>query len=133
MLDRVSTFFFEILQEPPAIKVVTGREFNQLLRSLDAAGKAVITADLAAGRLVIANPTLEQARGLTGASRGYAHTATTLSPTQRQAVRSGHIKLVDIHLRHPSLSDAGIDRLVRRLGPDRLWSAIDRLTSPPSI
>jgi hypothetical protein len=132
MLDGVSTLFSQVLQDPPA-NVVTGREFNRLLHSLDAAGKAVVAADLAAGRLVIAKPTLEQARGLTGASRGYAHTATTLSPTQRQAVRSGHIKLVDIHLRHPSLSDARIDRLVRRLGPDRLWSAIDRLTSPPSI
>jgi hypothetical protein len=132
MLDRVSTLFSEVLQDPPA-NVVTGRAFNRLLRSLDAGGKAVVAADLAAGRLVIANPTLEQARGLAGASRGYTHTASTLSPTQRQAVRYGHIKLVDIHLRHPSLSDAGIDRLVRRLGPDRLWSAIDRLTSPPSI
>jgi hypothetical protein len=132
MLDRVSTLFPQVLQDPPA-NVVTGWKLNQLLHSLDAGGKAMLAADLAAGRLVIANPTLEQARGLTGASRGYTHTAATLSPTQRQAVRRGHIKLVDIHLRHRSLSDAGSDRLVRRLGPDRLWSAIDRLTSPPSI
>jgi hypothetical protein len=132
MLDRVSTLFPQVLQDPPA-NVVTGWKLNRLLHSLDAGGKAMLAADLAAGRLVIVGPTLEQARGLTGASRGYTYTAATLSPTQRQAVRRGHVKLVDIHLRHRSLSDAGIDRLVRRLGPDRLWSAIDRLTSPPSI
>jgi hypothetical protein len=112
---------------PPAIRVITGKQLNRILRRNDPTELALLTADLIAGRVIIEKPTARQARGITGASSGYVHFARHLSPMDRAAVRVGRLKLSTV-ARRPS--DATLDKFVRRLGPDRVMQSLDRLTTP---
>jgi hypothetical protein len=126
MLERVSYPPFPQAPQDHSVKVVTGKELARALRRQGAAAKAVTAADIAAGRLVIDRPTPKQARAVTGASASYVGTALALSPMERQAFRAGRLKLADAR----ALSDARLDKLVHRIGPDKVMAALDRATAP---
>jgi hypothetical protein len=54
------------------------------------------------------------------------------SPAEAARIVETHARVVHAALgRHPKpVSDAEIDRLVKRIGPDRLMAALDRWTQP---
>ena len=95
---------------------------------LDAQGCALLTADMVLGRAPYP-PTLKEACKLTGASATYAYAALRLSPELRRAIDLGSITLADV-VAHRVLSDCDLDDLVKTVGIARLWSAVERATSP---
>ena len=127
MLDRLGTSTAPA-EQAPAIRVLSGREFDDHLRNTTAAGRALIAADLVAGRVLVERPTTRQARQLTGASRSYAHTASRLSPMERAAIRSGALSLATVHPRPHPITNKRLEKLIGKIGLARVWDAIDRLT-----
>jgi hypothetical protein len=67
---------------------------------------------------------------LHGVSLGYFGTAWHLTDAQREAVRAHPNWLASFHHRRRELTDSEIDKLVARVGADRLLSALDRVTAP---
>jgi hypothetical protein len=46
-------------------------------------------------------------------------------------LRRGEFRLSKVHnARRKPLNDAAIERLIAEIGPNRVWSALDRFTSP---
>jgi hypothetical protein len=129
---------------------IDGRALNRLLRRSAPSQKAVITHDLRTGRLEVGPLTWAQSLALTGASSGYAYTASQLTDAERAAVDLGQ-SLSVWHLKPDAFTtaltrtmnevmrgtfrdeavDVGtlVDRLVERY-PDRVMAALDRHTSP---
>jgi hypothetical protein len=126
---------------------IEGRAFNRLLRRSTPSQKAIIAADLHAGRLEIVAPTWSQVLALAGGSYGYAYTAGKRTDAERAAVHCGRslsgfhstpdvftalARAMNAVLRESDEAvDVGtlVDRLVERY-PDRVMAAFDRYTAP---
>src|SRR5262249_47180417 len=91
--------------ERPAIRVLNGRAFAQELRHATPAGRALLAGAWHAGRILVERPSRPQVSKATGVS------LASLAPNRRP-------------------TDAAIDKLVTKLGPDRVLAALDRITKP---
>jgi hypothetical protein len=107
-------------------KKISGRKLSR--KRISPIHLALLAADLVKGEVEISNLTPTQASGLTGASVGYVHTASKLTPEEREDVKRGRASLSQFHNREPS--DARLDRIVRKY-PQRIMQALDRYTQPP--
>ena len=73
-----------------------------------------------------------QAAALVGISATYLSTARHASAEERQALERGWLTLSWIHnKRRRAPTDAAVERAVKRLGPDRVLRALDRMTASP--
>ena len=117
-------------QERPAVRVVTGRALARLIRKGNPTSRAMLAADWVAGRLIVEKPTIGQASTWTRASRPYTYAARRLTAQGRNAVRAGRLKLTDVVRNGRPLNDDKLVALVKELGPDRVMSALDRITTP---
>jgi hypothetical protein len=82
--------------------------------------------------LVVDALTPHQATVLAGAGDTYANIMRGLSPSERDAVRSGQVKLADIHTnRHTT--DAMLDGMLIGVGYDRWLATVDRATQPSAV
>ena len=91
-----------------------------------ATDRALACADYVAGGMSFA-----RARRKSGASYGYGQTAVHLSPTDLDLVRRGLMRISDFHAK--PVSDEAVYAFVARVGIDRVWKALDRLTAPAMI
>lgn len=113
----------------PSIEILQGRALKRLVRAANATERALLAADLEAGRVIVERPTAPQARALAGAGSACFYTARWLSPMDRNAVRGGRLKLSEVRRRREP-SDAKLDRLIARYGANRVMAALDRITRP---
>lgn len=122
--------------------IIYGQRLAHRLARINIDWRALLAADMAAGRVNVRGLTLRQAAKLVGVSFGYVHTASKLSPEQRQQVETGKLTVAAVHRPKPALSDAdidaivanyGIDHVVARLGAHKVMDALDRLTAPPPV
>lgn len=91
---------------------ITGRKLNRKLRDASASERAVIIDDLRTGRLIITDFTTGQTRQLAAVSLVAADRRPP--DEERRAARLDH----------------QADLAVERLGVDRIFRALDKITSP---
>jgi hypothetical protein len=116
---------------PFPVRMLTGRRFNYLIRRGAPRDRALIARDLEQGTLQIFGLTRAQAVALAKISSGYITTVNRLSNAERLQLARGELELSPLHKRRRDLStDAQIDRLIARLGSERVMAALDRLTAP---
>jgi hypothetical protein len=113
-----------LAQDAPAIRVVSGRKLAHELKGASAAAAALASADAQTGRLVITPLPPRWANRMFGANPRLSKAARELVPLERAAVRRGQLDLTR------PVSDAAIDKVVAKLGPDRVLAALDRITKP---
>ena len=80
--------------------------------------------------LGIVTATRREAIRAAGASFGYVNTFTNATDIERDRVRSGTLSLSRLHNSKHGISDREVDRLVARVGADKILAALDRYTSP---
>ena len=115
------------------IQVMSGRDLDREVRAADPAKRALLAADIEAGRVIVERPTARQARQLTQASTSYQYAARRLSPMERTAARVGRLNLAAKARERRPFPDTKIDKLVKDIGPERFMTALDRLTRPTAI
>ena len=109
-------------------EVITGRELDRRIEQSNPTQLALSAYDLSTGTTRVERFTNKQARLLTRASYGYCHTVAVATDRERAALRGGFLSLSELHNRPPS--HAAVDRIVARLGAERVLDALDRLTRP---
>ena len=77
------------------VQVLSGRELDRVVRASTPTKRALLAADIEAGRVAVERHTARQARLLARASSPYANAARKLSPTERAACRIGGLKLAE--------------------------------------
>jgi hypothetical protein len=117
-------------QDEPSIRVFTGRELTLHLHRLGPAGRGLLASDLIAGRAIVENLTARQARDLTHACFSYVRAARLLSPLQRSRVRCGILPLASVARHRKPVTDSDLDKLITEVGADRVFAALDRITTP---
>jgi hypothetical protein len=62
----------------------------------------------------------------------YLNTIRKASDDERKRLACGRLSLSSLHNAHRRrpVSDADVEAMVKKIGPDRIWRALDRLTSP---
>jgi hypothetical protein len=120
-------------QPPPTSaavpKIVVGKKLSRRRKGISPSHRALLARDLETGRARLCAPlTRKQSLAVTGASNGYTARAAGLTPEERVQVEAGSLSLSSVHNRPPT--DAQIDRLIARVGADRIMKGIDRYTSP---
>jgi hypothetical protein len=100
-----------------------------MVRAANPTKRALLAADID-GRVIIEKLTARQARVLARANIPYANAARKLSPTERAACRIGRLNLAEKARERRPISDAKLDKLIRKIGAGRMMAALDRYTSP---
>ena len=116
---------------PEVIQVSSGRDLDRMVRAANPTKRALLAADIEAGKVIIEKPTARQARVLAGANAPYTNAARKLSPTERAACRIGRLNLAEKARERRPITDAKLDSLINRIGADRMMAALDRYTRPP--
>jgi hypothetical protein len=111
-------------------QVSSGRDLDRMVRAANPTKRALLAADIEAGRVIIEKPTARQARVLARANIPYANAARKLSPTERAACRIGRLNLAEKARERRPISDAKLDKLIGKIGAGRMMAALDRYTSP---
>jgi hypothetical protein len=103
---------------PTTVKKISGRLLAQKLRrgEIKPEHRARLAEDWRTGRLHVTAPTSAQSRRFMGATVADVAAERRLAREQRR--RDGR------------LNDADVDRIVERVGADKVLAAIDRLTRP---
>jgi hypothetical protein len=112
---------------------VAGRQFSRRLKKLNAGQRAVLAYGLNTGALHLSTYTKPQSAALAEISVSYISTVAHASPTERDLLSYGWLKLSDLHnqkKRQSVTTDADIERMVVEIGFDRIMAVIDRLTAP---
>ena len=109
-------------------QVYRGRQLADIARHATPGQRAVLSHMLRTGKIALTNCTFVQALALSRASWAYAVAAHGLDDHERQLVWFERALITDFLHRTPS--DADIDRVIARLGQDRVWAALDRATAP---
>jgi hypothetical protein len=114
------------------VKDVSGRQLaRRLKRGLSAAFRALLAHEMQAGAVCIHHLSRRQAVALTSASWGYVSTIAKMTPDEREQLGDGRLSLSAVHNRAPT--DADVDRIVAKLGAERVLAALDRATAPTTI
>jgi hypothetical protein len=122
--------FHQINVPRPGVKEIVGRKLAGRIRRLSPTFRALLAHEMESGRVIVHALSRKQAVQLTGASVGYVNTIHRLSDEQRELLKRGALSLSKLHSSHKSLTDAEIDHLVIKLGPERIMRALDRYTQP---
>jgi hypothetical protein len=112
------------------VRDVNGRKLSRRLkRELNPTHRALLAFELECGVLWLHHLSRRQAQRLTGANQRHVTSLRRASPDEREQVKKGLLPLSA--LRAPS--DADVDRIVARIGAERLLKAFDRLTAPTLV
>jgi hypothetical protein len=113
----------------PVAPIINGRELAHRLRLLSPAKRALLAHDLQHGSLY--NLTRPQAAAVARVSISYVASLRHISADERERLQCGAITLSALHnkYRRP-LSDADVERVVKRIGVGRVFAVIDKLTAP---
>jgi hypothetical protein len=126
MLDRSENTLLACSDQPPSVRVISGRQLKRELRKASPTKKAMLAADQVAGRLIIEGCTRTQARASTGASTQYLAAACSLSPLERQQVAYGALTLAEVCRRRRDVTEEQLDQLVAKIGAGPLSAALCR-------
>jgi hypothetical protein len=102
---------------PPPVVKYSGVELAHQLPYLSAGARRLLACKLAAGEAVLDKPTRSQAALLLGVSA--SSVAAIARSRGSRATRP-----------NKPMSDAAVQRLVARIGPQRIFDALDRATAP---
>lgn len=110
-----------------ASRNINGRKLSRRLKKgLSPAFRALLAHELETGA-VLHDLTRRQACKLLQVSPSYVATLAKIDPEQRAMIARGQLSLSAIHNK---LTDTDIDRIVAKLGAERIMAAIDRYTQP---
>jgi hypothetical protein len=112
---------------------LAGKLFSRDLLRMPAARRALWAHEAEIGELTISYLSRSQSSRIFKVSHGYIDTIANLSSAQRAQVWASPGLLAQLHRRERNLADSDIDKLVARVGADRLMSALDRATTPSPI
>jgi hypothetical protein len=120
----------EITFNNPCFKDVAGYKLAARLRRGDLCPthKALLAFGLQSGELVLHHLTRLQACAVTTASAGYVATLSKATTAEIEAVKRGELRLNALHKK--PLTDAQVERLIMKIGAERIMAALDRLTMP---
>jgi hypothetical protein len=103
------------------------------LGRLSTSQRVLAADDLASGGKTASGLSCAQVAHLAGVSVSYLSTVAHCTPAERQQLRSGALTISALHNSKRKTkpdSDNEIDRIVERIGPERLLAALDRYTAP---
>jgi hypothetical protein len=125
--DRVSA-----IAPAPTPSSINGRQLAYRLQKLNSAKRALLARDLECGAVHLQNLTRPQAATLTRVSVSYVNTVQRASLEERKRLACGLLTLSALHNKHrrQPVSDADVERIVIKIGADRVMSALDRITAP---
>ncbi|MDI2073898.1 MULTISPECIES: hypothetical protein [Bradyrhizobium] len=120
-----------------AIALDTGTEIDGVwlsrhLNRLSPAERALLAYQLSEGSL--RNPTRPQSAMMMRVSVSYVNTIAAATAEERVLLECGRLALSDLHNKHRRgpVNDANVERIVLKLGADRILRALDRITAPES-
>jgi hypothetical protein len=111
---------------------ISGRQFAHRLTKLNTTERALVAYGLECGAVHLQNLTRPQAAMLTRVSVSYVNTIQRASPAELELLACGWLQLSELHNkhRHQPATDADVEQVVLKLGPNRVMSALDRITAP---
>jgi hypothetical protein len=118
----------------PAIPIrdVNGRKLDRRLKQgLSDAHRALLALDLENGTACLHHLTRRQAKRLMGANQRIVASLRRASAEEQEKFKRGLLSLGELRARVPS--DAAIDKLIAKLGPERVLMALDRITRPTLV
>jgi hypothetical protein len=113
----------------PAVHHIVGKKLARRVRKgLSATHRALLAYELEIGASAVQGFPRREACRLTGASLGYVATLAKATAAEVEAVKKGKLSLSALHNKPPT--DAQVDATIIKLGIERVFAAIDRLTAP---
>ncbi|MCK1447752.1 hypothetical protein IVB34_34440 [Bradyrhizobium sp. 2] len=114
----------------PTANQYDGRQLCRRLRKLSPAERALLAHDLEQGS--ISNLTGPQCAALAQVSLSYLNSVRRASAEERERLALGCVSLSCLHnqYRHRTATDADVERIVVKIGPDRVMRALDAITRP---
>jgi hypothetical protein len=116
-----------------ASKKIWGKRLSRKLKAISLSHRALLAADLAAGRVDVSHFTVVQAAAMTNVSVGYACTAGKLPAEQRKLVERNEVSLSAFHNKPATVTDAMIHKFIAKAGAGRVLDALDQLTAPTTL
>jgi len=117
----------------PIAPSIDGRQLNWRLKRLSPARRALIAHALEHGSLHLQNPTRKQAAALARVSTCYVGALNRASFEERRALEQGRLSLSALQHRRRPVTDADVEKIVKKIGVGRVFAVIDRLTAPQHL
>ncbi len=117
----------------PTVYNFDGRHLSRRLKKLDIAKRALLARDLERGVVRLQNLTRAQAVAIARVPSSYVGTVQHASADERKLLACGSLTLSALHHRRRPVSDADVERIVVKIGCDRIWRALDKITSPTLV
>jgi hypothetical protein len=112
-------------QDPfPSVRAVSGKRLASELKGATAIERALASADLQTGRLVVSPLRARAANFITDANQSEAKAARGLLPLERAAARRG-----DLDLTKPS-TEPSDDQVLDRIGEAKVFAWLEKRTRP---
>jgi hypothetical protein len=134
MLEKLrgSTSLGGFGQDPPTIRVVSGRKLARELKRASPNERALVSADAQVGRLIVTSLPPSWANKWFHANQRLAKAARELLPLERAAVRRGQMPLTPRRCKR-RLTESQANDLLDEIGEPRVWAWIERRTTPVSV
>ena len=105
-----------------SVASIEGLEFALDLRGKTPGQRAALAAKLVRGELVLDGLTQGQAAAITSSTKPSVSAACRATRADRQWLEAGQLGLGALRRQPPT--DVEIERVIRRLGPERVWRAL---------
>jgi hypothetical protein len=116
---------------PPTHDIVGKKLARRLRKGLSPTFAALLAREFETGESRLRAPlTRRQACLLTEASWGYVSALARATPEEIEAIKRGTLSLAALHRRKREPTDAQVDATIIKLGIERVFDALDRLTKP---
>jgi ethanolamine ammonia-lyase large subunit len=117
---------------PVKVKDINLHKLNRKVRrGLSPTHAALLAYELETGTLRLYGLPRHEACRHTHASASYVATIARATAEERAALKRGEIALGQLHNKPKAPpSDAEVDRIIAKIGPDRIMAALDRYTQP---
>ena len=115
----------------PTAPSIDGRQLSRRLKKLSPEKRALLAHDLERGAR-LENLTRAQAAAMTKVAPSYIATVDRASAEERKQLGYGWLTLSWLHNAHRRrpVTDADVERIVKKIGADRIMRALDKITSP---
>jgi hypothetical protein len=108
---------------------IDGRRLGRRLKKLSITRRAMLACDLECG-VPVQNFTAGQASMLAKVPACYVRALRRASDEERRALERGSLSLSALQHRPRPITDAELERVVVKVGPDRVMRVLDKLTAP---
>jgi hypothetical protein len=119
-----------IAQTPNGFKIIIGRRLARRLKDISADFKALLGHEMVTGEVVLRQLTQAQASALLSVSRPYISAVNQASPEERELIKRKRLSISTLYSKHRAPTDTALDKLVMKIGADRVMAALDRATNP---